>query len=288
MIARSWFLLTLVVIATAAPAAGSTPDERAARYYAEGLEAPLLQIRAAAELQRACAGPLKKACSQEQRKAATGASALVLLDELTLFPQRSTADAAAGIANRRELERKMGETGAALMREAGAYDRELFARVQATQEACGMDESADYLTSLQALKLVNYAGFQAVPADRLAKMLIDETDREEMLAEQMSQWPREDCIAARKLGEHLMQLMNYKLGPWRKGDAGATPGIGTFRFDPANRSAKKEPPKPDDRELAQAVAGNFVTVVATELQLMVFPESEKRIKPIAESQGFPY
>jgi hypothetical protein len=40
--------------------------------------------------------------------------------------------------------------------------------------------------------------------------------------------------------------------------------------------------------LAHAVAGNFVTVVATELQLIVHPESEARIKALAEAQGFLY
>lgn len=287
IMSRYWFLLALACAAPAHAELPATADTRAARYYAQGLEIPLLQVRAAAELVRICAGTLQKACTEEQRKAAAGTSALVLLDALSLFPQRPAGDAAAGIASRRELEKKMGETGAALLREAGAYDRELFARVQATEEVCPSGDNPQYLASVQMLKLVNYSRFQAVPAERLAQMQIDETRREDALAEDVARWPREDCVAARKLGEFLMQLMNSKLMPWMDPARGAAPGVREFDFDQPDR-AQREMPAPDDRQLAQAVAGNFVTVVATELQLMVFPESEARIKAIAEAQGFLY
>jgi hypothetical protein len=141
--------------------------------------------------------------------------------------------------------------------------------------------------ALEAMKLVNYAGFQGVPAADIAKMLIDETGREEILIERMRQAPRQDCLAARKLGEYLLELMNSKLKPWNELEQPATPPR-EFDFDKPKAAPEKDAAKPDDRELAHAVAGNFVTVVATELQLIVHPESEARIKALAEAQGFLY
>ena len=287
MTARPALLLCLALVAGDA-LADESPDVRAARYYAEGLDKPLLQVRAGAVLIQACADRLQKACTPDQRKAAAGASALTLLDQLTLFPQRPSEDPTVGISRRRDLEKKMSETSAALMREAGAFDRELFARVGAALEVCAPDEEGpDYLTALEAMKLVNYAGFQGMPAADIAKMLIDETGREEALAEKMRAAPREDCIAARKLGEYFLELMNSKLKPWNEPEPPATPPR-EFDFDRPKAAPEKEVPKPDDRELAHTVAGNFVTVVATELQLIVHPESEARIKALAEAQGFMY
>ena len=283
-IAPLWILL----FACCSPAdAGESAEVRAARYYAAGLERPLLQLRAGAALIQACADRLRKACSAEQRKAAAGTSALTLLDELSLFPQRLTEDPTAGISRRRELEHKMSETSAALMREAGNYDRELFARFGATLIACPDDDGPISLESLEALQRVNYSGFQGIPASELAQTLIDETNQQELAAEQMRKAAPEECRAARKLGEYLMELMNSKLQPWsgeHEHDANAER---EFDFDkPKKTDAKDAATVVKDRELAHAVAGNFVTVVATELHLIVFPESEARIKAIAEAQGF--
>lgn len=279
----SLFILCAVQI-QAAIAADST-DLRAAQYYAQGLERPLLQIRAGAALIQACADRLRRFCSKEQREAGGRNSALALLDELTLFPQRTGDDPAAGITRRHDLERKLGETGAALLREAGAYDRELFARFLATLVVCPAGDNPDYLLSLQEMKLVNYAGFQAVPPAELAQLLIDETRREEELVKKMRAAPPEDCEAARKLGEYLMQLMNAKLGPWHGTQRGKPP-VREFDFDKPRAEPADEARKPDDRELAQVVAGNFVSVVATELHLIVYPDSEARIKAIADAQGY--
>ena len=266
--------------------AADSPALRAARYYAEGLERPLLQIRAGATLVQACAERLRPHCSKQQREAAGRASALTLLDELTLFPQRLADDPVAGITRRRDLERKMSETGAALLRDAGAYDRELFARFLATLVVCPADDNPEYLQSLQAMKLVNYTGFQAIPLDELPQLLIDETSREAALQKKMREAPPEDCEAARKLGEYLMQLMNAKLGPWHGAQRTPKPPAREFDFDKPGAEPAEEARRPDDRQLAQAVAGNFVSVVATELHLIVYPDSEARIKAIADAQGY--
>ena len=280
----SLFLLCSVQIQGAI--AADSPAQRAARYYAQGIERPLLQIRSGAALIQACAERLRPHCSKEQREVAGRASALILLDELTLFPQRLADDPVAGITRRRDFERKMSETGAALLREAGAYDRELFARFLATLVVCPADDDPEYLMSLQAMKLVNYSGFQAVPLDELTQLLVDETNREEALEEQMRAAPPEDCEAARKLGEYLMQLMNAKLGPWHDAQRMRKAPAREFDFDNPKAEQADEARKPDDRQLAQAVAGNFVSVVATELHLIVYPESESRIKAIADAQGY--
>ena len=95
----------------------------------------------------------------------------------------------------------------------------------------------------------------------------------------------EDCVAVRNLGEYLMQLMDSKLQPWSGEKKRVESAPNDFQFGAPkvvelNDSEKRR----HDRELAHVVAGNFVTVLATELQLTVFPESESRIKAIADGE----
>ena len=98
--------------------------------------------------------------------------------------------------------------------------------------------------------------------------------------------PREDCEAARRLGEYLMQLMNAKLRPWQEEMHAATNTRRVFDFDQPTRApeeVKDDAWRARDRELAHAVAGNFVSVVATELQVAVYPESETPLKEMTEA-----
>jgi hypothetical protein len=78
----------LVLPCAAASAADETPEARAARFYAAGLEAPLLELRKGAMLVDTCTHRLRSACSKEQRALASKSQTLTLLDALTLFPQR--------------------------------------------------------------------------------------------------------------------------------------------------------------------------------------------------------
>lgn len=284
LVARTF--LATVFTAAASVGAADTPDARAARYYAEGLEKPLLHLRTGAALIQSCGGRLRKICSAGQRKLASGFSILALLDALTLFPQRLDADPVAGISTRRVFADKLAATSTALLREAGEYDRELFARFQAALVVCPAAEGPDYLGSLEALKLVNYAGFQAVPADRLAGMLADDRGRDQALQQKVRAVPREDCEAARRLGEYLMELMNSKLEPWREEVRAAASQPREFDFDKPTKppeEVRDEAWRARDRELAHAVAGNFVSVVATELQITAHPESETSLKEMAEA-----
>lgn len=283
-------ILLLLACHCTAPAAAleETADARAARYFADGLEVPLGQLRAGAMLIQACRARLRGACDAEQVRLAAGNHILALLDALTLFPPQSTAEPAARVASARELREKIGVTSATLLQEAGAYDLALFARYGATLLACPPGENLDeYHDSLNRLRLIDLVGFQGMEPAAAAEAVIaniESTDRELQGWQQRS---REDCLAARTLGEHLMQLLNAKLQPWISPEL---PNGAPREFDFGNPRADAAPDAEKlarRRELAHAVAGNFVSVVATELQLRVYPQSAPRIKELADRAGFP-
>jgi hypothetical protein len=259
-------------------------EARAARYFAAGLDRPLLQLRAGAQLIEACHTRLKRACDQAQRTLAAETRVTDLLDALTLFPQRLPEDPSAGITRAQELRRKIGETSAALLQAAGEFDRRLFARYGATLRVCPRDvsEAGLYRASLSGLMRTNYEGFQGLDAQALASALEATTREEDALVATLRALPEEDCLAAAKIGEHLMELMNSKLAPWR--DAPPSSGRAFDFSKPTREKDEKDRWKVGkDRELANAIAGNYVTVVATELQLIVFPHSEARIKQLADA-----
>jgi hypothetical protein len=275
-------LALLILSCTVSVAAAETAEVHAARFYAAGLELPLLQIRNGVMLVQACSRHLRRGCDAQQRELAANNRALLLLDELTLFPQRPTQNPAAGISKPRELQQKISEASAALLRAAGEYDRNLFARYGATLRACPNDDVAVFRISLEELVRINLTGFQSLADDDLARAIESIERDEESIAARLRQSP-EDCVAARNLGEYLMQLMDSKLQPWsgEKKRVESVPNdfqFGAPKVVELNDSEKRR----QDRELAHAVAGNFATVIATELQLTVFPESESRIEAVAD------
>jgi len=280
MTARLAFLI--FACAVSAAAADESAKVRAARFYATGLELPLLEIRNGVILVQACRKRLRRGCDKEQRELAANNHALLLLDELTLFPQRPAQDPVAGIGKPQELQQKISETGAALMRAAGEYDRNLLARYGATLRACPNDDVAEFRQSLEELVRVDLTGFQSLAGEELAHAIESIARDEESIAATLRQSP-EDCVAARNLGEYLMQLMDSKLQPWsgEKNRVENAPGDIQFGAPRAVELTDSEKRR-QDRVLAQAVAGNFVTVIATELQLTVFPESESRIEAVAD------
>jgi hypothetical protein len=276
--------LLIFAIAVSAAAADDTAEVRAARFYAAGLELPLLQIRNGVMLVQACSGRLRRGCNEKQRELAANNRALLLLDELTLFPQRPTQDPAAGVSKASELRQKIGDASAELLRAAGEYDRNLFARYGATLRACPGDDVAVFRKSLEELVRFDLTGFQSLADENLARAIESIARDEESLAASLRLSP-EDCVAARKLGEYLMQLMDSKLEPWSGEKQRVESAQNDFQFgaprvlEPTGSDKRRQ-----DRELAQAVAGNFVTVIATELHLTVFPDSESRIKAVADGE----
>jgi hypothetical protein len=279
----AWPLLASLLATTAL---AETAEVRAAKYYAQGLDRPLRELRTGVMLIQACVDKLKRACDDEQRRLAAGSQVLALLDELTLFPQDPPADGA-GITRAQQLKRKISDTSAQLMREAGGYDLALIARFGGTLLACPPERDVDaFHGSLIALRLVELTGFQGLPvadAEAASSANIAEMERE---AGKWRAQPREDCEAARTVGEYLMELMNSKLQPW----SAPPPAGGARDFDfaqPKKPSPKVSEDAAEKRELARAVAGNFIAVVATELQLLAFPESAPRIKALADQAGFP-
>ena len=274
------FALLLFICAASAAAAAETPKARAARFYAAGLELPLLQLRNGLMLVQACSDRLRRACDAQQRELAANNHALLLLDELTLFPQRPTQDPAADISNARELRVKISEASAAFLKTAGEFDRTLFARYGATLKACPYDDTAKFSQSLKELERVNLTGFQAMAGEDLDKAIESISRDEESIATSLRQSP-EDCVATRDLGEYLMQLMDAKLQPWSGEKKRVENSPDNFQFgNPKVVEPTDDEKRRQDRELAHAVAGNFVTVIATELQLTAFPETESRINAI--------
>jgi len=273
-------LLMVLTAATAADSAGGeTPAMHAARFYATGLEQPLQQIRSGALLVQSCTARLRRACTKQQREMAANNRSLELIDALSLFPPRPE-DPVAGITKARELKERISATSTALLREAGVYDRLLFARYGATLRSCPGAEAATYRESLEELVRINFTGFQALAGDDLARANEALTRDEAAAAESLRQLPPEDCVAAQQLGEYLMQLMHSKLQPWSGEDLRVANQEHRFEFGAQSAAQVDAAPT---REVAHAVAGNFVTVIATELQLTVFPDSAPRIKAIADA-----
>jgi hypothetical protein len=234
-------------------------------------------MRAGATLVESCVGRLRRACNAEQRKLAAGNRTIALLDELTLFPQRLTEHPTPGIAKPRDLEAAIRAASTELQREARIYDRQLFARFGATLRACPHEGETHYRESLDELVRLNLTGFQALAGEDLEQAKKAIALDESALVETLRQVPVEVCVAARTAGEFLMELMHSKLQPWSGEDRHVANQTPAFEF--GSPAAKPAPTAPDP-EMASAVAGNFVLVVATELQLMVFPETEARIKAL--------
>lgn len=274
--------LLLMLAFPVADAADETAEVRAARFYAAGLELPLLQIRRGVMLVQACSRRLRWGCDEQQRELAANNRAILLLDELTLFPQRLTEDPAVGISKPRELRQRVSDASAALLHAAGEYDRSLFARYSATLRACPNDDVAAFRESLEELVRLNLTGFQSLAAEDLAQASEAIARNEEPIAASLRQSP-EDCAAARRLGEYLMQLMDSKLQPWSGEKKRVENAQSAFEFGASKVAEPTDSEKRQhDRELAHVIAGNFVTVIATELQLTVFPESESRIKAVVD------
>ena len=281
-------LLTALLLAGAiggTTAAGDeNPEARAARYYAQGLELPLLRMREGAMLVQACQGRLRGGCEKEQIRLATGNHVLALLDALTLFPQRLDADPLASVSKPRDLRQKIQGTSAALLQTAGEYDGKLLARYGATIAACPYETPTINSGSFETLVRLDLGSFQALGPE-LATATGRIAEETNSLADQWRKAPAEDCIAARNLGENLMELLAFKLQPWSQEAAPVYDH--ELTFDQPKKEAPPAKSPAQDRELAHAVAGNFVAVVATELQLRVFPETAPRIKALADQAGFP-
>lgn len=277
--------LWLAALLSASALAVEAPAARAARFYAEGLERPLLQLREGVRLAQACVERLKRECGEENRGLAAGGNIINLLDALTLFPQRPASDPAAAIARKRDLAARLDDTRATLLRETADYDLALFARYGATMRVCPQERDAnEYLDSLAALVEVNLTGYQALDASAAAAAVAALARQEAELADGLRARDPAECLAARTLGEDLMRLMDSKLQPWN------VPRVD----DPRQAFDFNQPAKPKetvkkaaDRAVAERVTRNFVTVVATELQLTAFPETAARIKEIADRGGFP-
>lgn len=273
----------LLALTTVAAAADEPPEARAARFYAVGLEAPLLELRRGAMLVDTCTHRLRGACSREQRALASKSHVLTLLDALTLFPQRPAQDPAVGITRSRELARKIEETSAAMLTAANAYDRVLFARYGATLSVCSDGDATRFRESLDELIRVDHTGILGLSGEELAAADASLAREQAGIADALRREPAADCVAKRNVGEYIMQLLYPKLQPWRAEEPQAANSQPGFEFGPPKKEKQTVEPEPPRREVAQAVTGNFITVVAMELQLTVFPESAARIKVIADA-----
>jgi hypothetical protein len=265
-----------------AQSASESPEARAARFYAAGLEQPLMQLRTGALLLQTCTQRLRRACTKPQRQLTANSRMLALLDVLTLFPQRPAADPAAEMKKAKQLEEAIAVTRTALMRDAGEYDRLLIARYGATLRACPDDDAPAQRASLDEQTRLDLAGFQALNGDELARAMESIAHDEASVAEELQRSPAGECSTAREVGEFLMQLMHSKLQPWSGEDRFVDHQDREFDFSAPVK------PKTDEistRDVATSVAGNFVMVVATELQLKVSPESALQIKAIGDAAG---
>jgi hypothetical protein len=273
--------LLLALPGAAAVAADEASEARAARFFAAGLELPLLELRRGALLADACAHRMRRACSREQRRLAAGNRTLALLDELTLFPQRPAVDATAA-TSAADLRQKIGAASAALLRTAGEYDLLLIARYGAALSVCPGDSGPNYRESLDALADVDLREFLGLDGADYDQARAAIGAAEARAATDLRVLPPEDCAAVLTVGQLMMELMNGKLEPWTHEYQRGANAARRLEFDAPSKAPADETPT---RDLAVSVAGNFVAVVATELQLRVYPETAPRIKAIADAEG---
>jgi hypothetical protein len=217
----------------------------AARYYANGLQAPLLQIRTGAVIVETCKKRLRSSCSKRHRLAADKAPYTIeYLDALTLFPRRLTSDPSATLRKYADVVGALDAVNAEVIRAARDYDRALFDRYRATLQACPPENLAQYHESLDALEQLDVRAFGAAAPSSVENSPPATTDA---------------CAAARDFGELLMTMMSAKLEPWRRG-ADALP----------------------DPEATRSIANQFLFEVATELQVTVDPDSRSTFDAIAQ------
>jgi hypothetical protein len=240
--------------ADADPAAGA----RAARYYSEGLQAPLLQLRAGAQIVETCRRRFRAECSERHRLAAGKAlHVLEYLDALTLFPERLDSDPAAALKTYEDEVEVLDDVNDSILRAAALYDRGLFARYEATLGECPPENLAAYEESLATLDQRDFEIFQvrALANSRYTELATTPKQSAQKIAAPGSP---EDCVAARDLGELLMTMMKAKLTPW-------------------DRPANVQP----DAEATRSIANEFLFEVATELETLVNPASSGKIRDIA-------
>lgn len=284
IVASVCILLVLPCAATRADDAKPDLMASAARFYAAGLETPLLELRRGALLLETCTTRMRRACSKEQRRLASTHRAVSLLDELTLFPQRTSGDVPA--QNAAELKQQIVASGTALMHAASDYDLVLFARYGAALRVCTGDSGAGYREPLDALITVDLRQFLGLDGAEFDRARDTITAQETQAADALRALPPAGCEAVLTVGLLLMEFMNGKLEPWTHENQRQAMTDPRFEFNAAAKPVK--PPVGDiapTRDLAISVAGNFVTLVATELQLRVFPDTGPRIKAIAEAAG---
>jgi hypothetical protein len=247
MRARTLTCALIALLAGGAPIARSSDTDelaaRAAHYYADGLEAPLLKVRAGAAIIETCRQRFRSKCSKWHREAADKARfTLEYLDALTLFPQRLASDPAAPLTQYADVVIALDTVNDDILKAAREYDHALFVRYDTTLRACPPDNLAQYRESLTALEQLDVRAFG--PADGSAAV---------------PDISPEDCAATRDFGELLMTMMSAKLEPWRRG-ADAVPGA----------------------EATRSIANEFLFEVATELEVTVHPDSRPTFNAIAQ------
>lgn len=246
--------------AQAADAESAGAAARAARYYAFGLQAPLLEIRAGAQIVAACHRRFRAQCSGQHREAGDRARlALEYLDALTLFPERSPANPAANLKKYADVVAALDATHESILHAALEYDRALFARYGAALNACPPGNPAEYRQSLELLELLDLRMF-GVNLYEHATVLMAITDEESRLGATFNEMvPAQDCVATRQLGELLLTMLAAKLAPW-----------------------SGEPKDAPDADATRAIAHEFLFQAATELELIVNPESRGKFDAFAQ------
>jgi hypothetical protein len=257
-------VLALLAAGVAPPALGTESNgsaERAARYYAAGLQQPLLQVRAGSQIVATCQGRFRAKCSKRHREAARRAGVtLEYLDALTLFPERPTTDPTTKLARYPDLIAALDQVNESIVRAAGEYDHALFARYGATLSACPPENLQEFRASLLSLAHQDFRMFGLESDDQRARVLQSVADQEASLAQTFGDAASpDDCIAARQLGELLMTMMSAKLAPWSLQAA--------------------DVPDPD---AARGIANEFLFQAATELELIVNPAARERLETIAQ------
>ena len=254
-------ILACLLLATSAGQAhrarAETPaPAREVRFHAEGLERPLLLIRAANQLVRQCATRFRAQCSEAQIQTASSPVSVVdYLDLLTTFGARVDQDSAKPLENYEQLQVRLAAVGTLLLEEASQYDRKLFARFGATLRVCPPTDVAEYRKSLSQLQELDLRRFAALADDDYASSLANIELEEASLAEVIRRdWSAEECAAARTLGDTLLQLLYQKLKPWT--------------------GAVRDPPKEDE---ARGATAQFLFLAAFELESRVNPGVQAQI-----------
>jgi hypothetical protein len=228
---------------------------RVARYYADGLEIPLLAMHTGTLVISECADRFAAECSERQKMAAAPDSESEILDLLTLFPLHVTSTPESRAKNYAEMRERLAWLSDQMLIHTASYDLLLFSRYGATLRACPQKDVAEWRESLQHMAAIEFKQFVGLEGqdlkDAVEKMVLEDIRLAGVI---QRDWAPGECVAAQETGLTLLQFMYTKLEPWMPGGK-----------------------HPEGSDVRRGAVAEFLYSAAIELESMVNPSVKEQI-----------